>query len=112
METGSPLNWFVFYFVLGLLLGQFALRDWKWAAVCGLVNALAMAFVMPKLDLPMTYPTIHFALVGVGLLVLWGISRLRPLPARVGAALVVTPLVSWAVAVAGFLAFLTIFQIP
>lgn len=101
----------MFYFVLGLLLGQFAIRDWKWAAVCGLLNALAMAFVMPKLDLPVTYPALHFALVGVGLLVLWGISRLRLLPARVGAALVVTPLVSWAVAVAGFLAYLIIFQI-
>lgn len=65
----------MFYFVLGLLLGQFAIWDWKWAAVCGVANALAMAFVMPKLSLPITYPAIHFALLGVGLPVLWGSSR-------------------------------------
>ena len=91
--------------MLGLLLGQFAVRGWRWAALCGLANALAVAYLLPRLNPLLLSPATHLALVGAGALALWGISRLPHLPARVGAAIGVMPLVLWTLLRAGMVAF-------
>ena len=41
-----PPNWLLTYFVLGWLLGLLAVRDWKWATLCGLTTTLAIVLPM------------------------------------------------------------------
>jgi len=41
-----PPSWLLTYFVIGWGLGLLAVRDWKWAALCGLTTTLAVVFVL------------------------------------------------------------------
>lgn len=99
IEPYSP-QWFAFYFVLGLLLGQFAIRNWRWAALCGLASALAAAYIQNHLGPSLA---IHMVLVVISFPLLLGISGLSSLSARVGAAILTVPFISLALGVMGAL---------
>lgn len=111
-----PPHWLLTYFVIGSVLGLLAVRDWKWAALCGLSTTLAIVFGFQGRALPFVGLWPLLGVVALGLLALWGVSRLPALPARVGPARVVvaalvTPLVAWTAMNAGGILFLTVFQI-
>ncbi|AAF11336.1 hypothetical protein [Deinococcus radiodurans] len=106
-----PPSWLLTYFVIGWGLGLLAVRDWKWAALCGLTTTLAVVFVLHGQTPPVFRLGPLWGLSALGLLALWGVSRLPVLAARVGLAAVLTPLVTWVVLNAGFLLFMNVAQI-
>lgn len=107
-----PPNWLLTYFVLGWLLGLLALRDWKWATLCGLTTTLAIVSLLHgrALSFAGLWPLLGFTLLG--LLLLWGISRLPERRLRVVLAALLVPVVSSWVLQTGGMLFFIIFQIP
>lgn len=107
-----PPNWLLTYFILGWLLGVIAVRDWRWAALCGLAFTLATVFVWHGQALPFAGLTPLLLLAVLGLLILWGIGRLPRFGWRVGLAVLVVPPVARVLLNLGGLLFITLFQIP
>ncbi len=107
-----PPNWLLTYFVLGWLLGLLAVRDWKWAALCGLTTTLAIVFVLHSRALPFAGSWLLLGITLLGLLMLWGISRLPEQRLRVVLAALLVPIVSSWVLQTGGMLFFIIFKIP
>ena len=106
-----PPGWLLTYFVLGWGLGLLAVRDWRWAALCGLTGILGMVFVLHRQSPPAFSLGPLLGLSALGLLALWGVSRLPALAGRVGTAAVLVPLVLWTLLNAGFLLLMNVAQI-
>ena len=111
-----PPQWLLMYFAVGWLLGLLAVRDGKWAALCGLSTTLAVVFGFRGQALPFFGPWPLLGLSFLGVLALWGVSRLPALPkwkpVYIGVAALMTPLVAWTAMNAGAMWFIVIFQIP
>ena len=106
-----PLHWLLFYFMVGWLLGRLAVGEWTWAAVCGLTGTLGMVFALHGQTPPVSSLGPLLGLSVLGVLALWGVSRLPALAARVSIAAVLVPLVLWTALHAGFLLFINVAQI-
>ena len=70
-----PPQWLLTYFVIGWALGLLAVRDGRWAALCGLTTTLGIVFVLHGRSLPYWGMGPLLGATGLGLLFLWAVSR-------------------------------------
>lgn len=110
------VHWLVIYFAAGWLLGWLAVRERRWAVVPALGTVLAMVtgFADRLQHVIPVYSNLARTTMaaGLGLLVLWGVSRIPALTWRVGVGAVLVPVAVILCFWLGFLLFLVIFQIP
>ena len=106
-------HWLLMYCVSGWLLGWLAIRRRRWALLPGLYTVLLMMVGLSE-GLGRVFPSLLGTALtaGLGLMALWGVSRLPALPLRVGLGTALVPPVVSLCFQMGFLLFLRVFQIP
>ena len=114
--TVTTIPWLLTFFAAGWLLGWFTTRDRRWAVLPGLgTTALMGTGLASRLQtvLPISSNLTRTAVAaGLGLLVLWSVSRLPSLPWRVGMGTLLVPVVATLCSWLALLLFFIIFQIP
>ncbi|WP_216317841.1 hypothetical protein [Deinococcus aestuarii] len=110
------IHWLVAYFAAGWLLGWLAVRERRWAVLPALSTVVMMVTGFSnrlQSAIPISSNLTRTAVAAsLGLMVLWGASRLPALSWRVGVGTALVPVVVPFCFWLGFLLFLIIFQIP
>lgn len=116
--TDFPPHWLLFYFVLAWVLGWVAVRNWGLAAWCGLSGLVVQMLTHSMNDMgwllwmsSSSWWASGLVLL-VGLVLLWGVSRLPSIRTRLLLACLMTPFVLKVALMFCSMAFMIIFRIP